>query len=384
MKILHISTEDTRPGAARATYRLNSGLNKLGISSEVLVQNKRSDDGTVHLVQHGGAGRIMAETRKLLGKARLFRYPKCQKTSFSTQWLPNGKLFQIIETLNPNLINLHWVCDNFLQIESLPKLQRPLVWTLRDMWPFTGGCHYDQGCKRYTESCGMCPQLVSNHYSDLSASVLKRKLTSWQTLDLTLVALSSWIGNCAASSALFKDRRVEVIPNGLDTDLYKPADRQVAREILNLPGDKKLVLFGAVQATSSKRKGFDLLKAALKDLSETVWKEKIELVVFGSSKPEHSEDFGFKTYYLGHLYDDFSLVMAYSAANVLVAPSVQENLPNTVLEATACGIPSVAFNIGGMPDLIDHEKNGYLAKPFEIRDLAQGIAWILEEEERYS
>ena len=382
MRVLHISTEDTRPGAARAAYRLNQGLNQIGIDSNILVQSKRSDSITVHTPHQGGMGRIIVESRKLLDKTLLTRYPKRLITPFSPQWVPNVNILQRIELLKPDLINLHWVCDGFLQIESLPKLQKPLIWTLRDMWPFTGGCHYDQGCGRYTVARGMCPQLSSNSNSDLSKRILKRKLRAWRDLDLTVVALSSWIGECAASSSLFKGHRIEIIPNGLDTELYRPIDQRVAREILKLPNDKQLVLFGAVQATSTKRKGFHLLQAALRHLSQSTWKEKLDLVVFGASKPEYTEDFGFETHYLGKLNDDLSLVLAYSAANVLIAPSVQENLANTVLEAIACGTPGVAFEIGGMPDLIDHQKNGYLAKPFEIADLAQGIIWVLRHKER--
>lgn len=383
MKILHLSTEDTRPGAARAAYRLNKGLNKIGIESTMLVQNKRSDDKTVQGLYKGGPGRITVDSRKLLDKARLLHYSERENTPFSPQWVANKKLFSKVASIEPDIINIHWICDGFVQIESLAKFKRPLVWTLRDMWPFTGGCHYDQECNRYTEACGACPQLGSNRKADLSRLILKRKMKAWQSVDLTVVALSSWIGECAARSSVFKNNRIEVISNGLDTDLYRPIDTTVARKILNLPVDKKLIVFGAVQATSAKRKGFHLLQAALSSLSESTWKDKLELVIFGASEPSQDESFGFNAHYLGHLNDEMSLSLAYSAADVLVAPSIQENLPNTVLEALACGTPSIAFNIGGMPDLIVHQENGYLVKPFDIRDLAQGIVWTIENEERY-
>jgi glycosyltransferase involved in cell wall biosynthesis len=174
-----------------------------------------------------------------------------------------------------------------------------------------------------------------------------------------------------------------VIPNGLDTERYKPVNRNTARELLNLPQDRQLVLFGAINATSAHRKGFHLLQPALQSLCKSSWHDKIELVVFGSSQPVAHTDFGFETHYLGKLSDDISMALVYAAADVFLAPSIQDNLPNTVMEALACGTPCVAFKIGGMPEMIEHHKNGYLAQPFEVEDLAQGIAWVLENEERH-
>jgi glycosyltransferase involved in cell wall biosynthesis len=165
--------------------------------------------------------------------------------------------------------------------------------------------------------------------------------------------------------------------------VYKPTNKGVARELLGLPHDKQLILFGSLRTTSDRRKGFHLLQSALQDLSKTDWKDRLELVVFGYSQPENPPDLGFKIHYLGTLNDDLSLTLSYSAADVFVAPSMEDNLPNTVMESMACGTPSVAFKIGGMPDMIEHKKNGYLAQPYEVKDLAQGIVWVLENEERY-
>jgi glycosyltransferase involved in cell wall biosynthesis len=251
------------------------------------------------------------------------------------------------------------------------------------MWAFTGGCHYSQDCDRYTASCGACPQLYSSENWDLSRWVWQRKAKSWKDLDLTIVALSSWLSNCASSSSLFRDRRIEVIPNGLDIRKYRPINRHVARELLNLPQDKHLVLFGSIWATNVKRKGFHLLQPALQDLNQSGWQDKLELVIFGASQPNNPPDFGFKVHYLGTLSDDLLLALIYSAADVFVLPSTEENLANTVMESIACGTPCVAFNIGGMPDMVEHLKNGYLAQPYKIEDLAKGIAWVIENEERH-
>ena len=251
------------------------------------------------------------------------------------------------------------------------------------MWPFTGCCHYDQGCGRYTGSCGDCPQLHSRRDKDLSRWIWRRKAKSWQNTDLTIVALSQWLAGCARKSSLFKDLRIEVIPNSLDITRFKPIDKRMSREILNLPQDKKLILFGAMGATRDLRKGFDLLQTTLQSLAQTDWKDKARLVIFGASKPERHVDLGIPAYYLGTLKDDISLSMVYSAADVFVAPSRQDNLPNIVMESIACGTPCAAFDIGGIPDMIDHQENGYLAEPFETDDLLCGITWILENRERH-
>jgi glycosyltransferase involved in cell wall biosynthesis len=270
-----------------------------------------------------------------------------------------------------------------MQIETLAKLSRPLVFTLHDMWSFTGGCHYTGNCDRYTVSCGACPQLHSSNYCDLSRWIWQRKAKTWRNLNLTIVAISSWIAKCASSSSLFKDLRIEIIPNGLNTETYKPLDKKSVRKLLNLPQDKQLVLFGALNATSEKRKGFHLLQSALQNLSHSEWGEILEVVVFGSSQPDTPIDLGLKARYLGHLNDDFSLAAVYSAADVMVVPSLQEAFGQTASESLACGTPVVAFSGTGLVDIIEHQWNGYLARPFEVEDLAQGIAWVLKDQQRY-
>ncbi len=251
------------------------------------------------------------------------------------------------------------------------------------MSAFTGGCYYSQECNGYTKSCDNCPILGHNKSWDLSRWVWQRKAKAWQNLKLTVLTLSKWLADSAKSSSLFKNSDIRVIPNALDTGTYKPCDRQTARNILNLPQDRQLILFGALSSTSNKRKGFPLLMQALKQLSNYEKSQNWELIVFGASQPKEKQDIDFKTRYLGTLSDEISLALIYAAADVFVAPSVQDNLPNAVMEALACGTPCVAFKIGGMPDLIEHKQNGYLAHPFATEDLAQGIAWVLESRQRW-
>ena len=381
MKILHISTKDLEGGAARAAYRLNQGLQQINLDSHMLVQTKVSEDSTI-VAPQTLREKSLAMVGGILDTLPPRFYRRDTQISFSTQWLPDVISAQVTR-LEPDLINLHWIHNSHLRIETLGKLGRPIIWTLHDMWPFTGGCHYDQNCGRYVESCGACPLLKSNKNYDLSRWIWQRKSQAWKNLDLTIVTPSEWLAKCASSSSLFRNSRVEVIPNGLDLRTYKPIDRQVVRSLLNLPQDKHLVLFGAIKATSDRRKGFHLLNPALQRLCQSGWQDKIELIVVGASQPDNQVDLGFKTHYLGKLSDDISLAQVYAAADIFVAPSLQDNLPNTVVEAIACGTPCAAFKIGGMAEIIEHQQNGYLAQPFESQDLARGIAWILENEERH-
>ncbi len=375
IKPLLLSTADIEGGAARAAYRLHQGLQCLEVPSQMLVQTKYSDDGAVFAPQQKLL-KGFAKLRPALDSLPLQFYPNRDRTPYSLQWFPTGISSQAAEC--PDLINLHWVCAGYLQVEAIAKLKKPLVWTLHDMWPFTGGCHYSQACDGYLKSCGACPQLGSDQNWDLSRWVWQRKAKAWKNLNLTIITPSVWLAKCATASSLFQDLRVEVIPNGLDTKRYKPVSRQVARDLLNLDPEKQLVLFGAMEATSDPRKGFHLLQPALQKLSNSRWQDRIELVVFGSSRPRNLSELGFQSHYLGKLSDDPALALVYAAADVFVAPAMQENLPNTVMEALACGTPCVAFNIGGIPDMIEHQHNGYLVQPYNVEDLAKGIAWVLE------
>ena len=381
MKISILSTSDKRGGAYAAAYRLHQGLNRIGLNSTMLVQLKESDDynviGSSNKIEKGLS--IIKPTLDIL-PSQIFS--RKVKTLYSIQWLPNNIKKKLMD-ISPDIINLHWVCGGFVPIESLNKFNQPIVWTLHDMWGFTGGCHYSGDCKGYLKSCGACPQLGSNHQWDLSRWTWKRKISAWKNLDLTIVTPSQWLADCARHSSLFHDLPIEVIPNGLNMKLYKPIDKQLARDLLNLPQDKQLILFGATSSTSDHRKGFHFLLPALEKLGQLPKSGNIELVIFGASEQKNSPNLNFKVNYLGNLNDDMSVVMAYSASDVFVAPSVEDNLPNTVMESISCGTPTVAFKIGGIPEMIEHQQNGYLAKPFDVNDLANGIHWVLDCKDRY-
>lgn len=378
MNPLIISTSDIDGGAARAAYRLHQSLQDNGTNSQMLVRAKFGVGKAVTAYKP-----TLAKLGPSLDQLPLQLYRNRKRGMYSLQWFPDAIAAKVAK-IAPDIINLHWFCNGYLQIETLAKFNKPLVWTLHDMWAFTGGCHYSEDCDRYTNSCGACPQLKSDRNWDLSRWVWQRKLKAWQNLNLTIVSPSTWLAERAKSSALFKDLRVEVIPHGLDTENYQPIERQVARKLLHLPQDKQLILFGASSgAMNDLRKGFHLLYPALQNLSISGWQERVELVIFGASPPENPIDLGFNIRYLGRLHDDITLALAYSAADVTVVPSMQEAYGQTASESIACGTPVVAFNATGLKDIVTHQQDGYLAKPFDVDDLERGIAWVLEERDRH-
>ncbi|MEW5855830.1 MAG: glycosyltransferase family 4 protein [Cyanobacteriota bacterium] len=382
MKILHLSESDGG-GAGRATLRLHQGLQRLGIDSQILVQFKYSDERTI-VSPETTLGKFSAKLKLLehLDALPLKFYRQRQAGDFSLQWLPDRMASKVAQ-IAPDVVNLHWVCHGYLAVETIAKLNQPVVWFLSDMWPFTGGCHYSQECDRYQNSCGACPQLGSQKNGDLSRWVWQRKAKAWKDLNFSIVTPSTWLAKCVSSSSLFKERQIEVIHPGMDLTQYKPIERQFAREVLNWPQDKQIVLFGALYPNSDRRKGFHLLQPALQSLSKAGWQEKIELRVFGASEPENSIDIGLKTSYIGRLQDDTALAIMYAAADVTVVPSIQESFGQTASESLACGTPVVAFNATGLQDIVDHQQNGYLAQPYQIEDLARGIVWVLENKERH-
>jgi glycosyltransferase involved in cell wall biosynthesis len=377
MKVLMLNTFDEWGGAARAAFRLNQGIRDLGIDSRLLVQFKDGDDEEV-LAPRYPLARITNGIRSHLDTLPVRWYPKRPVYNFTPAFVP-GSIVGRVAGLAPDILHLHWLAAGFCRLETLREFGRPLVWTLHDSWAFTGGCHVPGNCLKYRQNCGACPVLGSDRERDLSRWTWRRKQRAWQRLNLTVVAPSRWLADCARSSELFREVRVEVIPNGLDLGLFQPLEKRKAREELKLPSDKKLILFGAMGSTSDPNKGFHLLLPALQELANEGWGKKVELVVFGAEEPAAPPPFGMKTRYLGKLRDSASLVRAYSAADVFVVPSLQENLPNTIMEAMACGTPCVGFDQGGMTDLVEHGRTGYLARPYEVNDLAQGVGRLLED-----
>jgi len=371
VKILIVNASDILGGAARAAYRLHKSLLSGGVDSRMLVQSKSSDDFTV-LGPDSKLQKVLGGVRPTLDNIPTRFYKKKTKTLFSPSWLPFGGVVNKINKINPDIVHLHWVCGGMMKIEHIAKIKAPIVWSLHDMWAFTNGYHYD-------ETYDLCKNGCQSELNFLLGNrVFKRKQKTYAKKDdMTIVGLSNWLNECSKNSELLKDKKHINLPNPINTNVFKPFDKKKARELWDLPYDKKLILFGAMDAASDPRKGFKELSGALHELENN----NIELIVFGSDEPVKPLNFGFKIHYLGVLSDDVSLVSLFSAADVMVVPSIQENLSNAIMESLSCSTPVVGFDVGGNSDMIDHKGNGYLAKPFDVVDLKRGIEWVLSNAE---
>jgi glycosyltransferase involved in cell wall biosynthesis len=379
-RVLLVNYSDGASGAGRAAHRLLRGLRGHGLNAHMLAVEAVSGDAAVRGLERRSQ-RLVQTIREPLDRLPLHLLRPGRAPVFSPAWVPDG-LARRIAGLSPDLVHLHWIGGGMARIESLSRLDRPLVWTMHDMWPFTGGCHYDGGCGRHADACGRCPVLGSGRAWDLSRWVLNRKKRAWRGLPLTLVAPSRWLAERAKASRLFRDHPVRVIPNGLDLDLFQPIDRALARRLLGLPQDRLHVLFGAADPGGEVRKGFGLLRSALLSLAERGWRDRVDLLVAGPGPAGRGAELGLRARFLGRLQDEISMAVALAAADVVVVPSSQDNLPNMAVEALACGRPCVGFAVGGLPDIVDDGRNGRLAAPLDPEDLAAAIAWVLDDDGR--
>ena len=377
MKILHVASRDIQGGAAKASFRMHNGLKEENIESLLLVQSKLLYQDEIITIG-SPIEKLKTKLRVKLDPVPVKKYKKRTQTLFSPAWVFSNKYIRLLNELNADIVHLHWINDGMIRIEDLKKIKAPIVWTLNDMWPLTGGCHYDEYCGLYKHACGTCRVLGSTTENDLSRKVFKRKLKTYKSIkNLTVVGVSKWLADCARESTLLKDRKILHIPNPVNTKDFSPFDQSKARELFNLPLDKKLILFGAIYATSDPRKGFQELKKALTYLKGN----NHELVVFGGGEPDLTEVANTKIHYLGYIHDEITLRALYSAVDVMIVPSLQEAFGLSISESMACGTPVISFDATGPKFLIDHKINGYLARAFDPSDLADGINWVVEQNE---
>jgi glycosyltransferase involved in cell wall biosynthesis len=374
MKVLLINTYASKGGAAKATARLFSGLKALGTDVSMLAQNRESDDPEV--IQSGGRiASCFNPLRPYIDFAISLPFVR-KRLLFSTSMIPDG-VVKTINQINPDIVHLNWIAGGMLRIESLARISKPVVWTLHDLWPFTGGCHNPLSCTRYREACGKCPLLHSSRENDLSRKVFERKRETYgQMKNLHIVTPSRWLADCVKSGPLLGDRPVTVIPNGLDTELFKPSENSEARRQFGMPDGRKTILFGGIRGVEYPLKGFHLLLDALQKTSRT----DLDLVVFGSSGFHPKKILPLPTRFLGHIAEEKELALLYSAADAVAVPSYQEVFGQTASEALSCGIPVVAFRSTGLIDIVDHQLNGYLATPFDTADFAMGINQLTGDE----
>ena len=371
-RVLHLVAGRLDGGAARGAYWLHQALSDLGVDSGILT-NARDDlgDDSVVSVNRTLYSRLGFGLRRELSRLPMKRYRIELPVAFSTG-LDGIDVSRHPACEAADIVHLHWI-NGLVSIRSLKKVTKPLVWTLRDMWPFTGGCHHALDCDRYTDVCGRCPQLGSTRERDLTSFVLRHKQASIPKT-VRVVGISRWISERASESSLFRDCDVRTISNNVDTDVFAPIEKPVARQALGLDDSRRLVLVGA-QDVKSIYKGFDLFLDALSALRG----DDLRIVVFGKSGEAVPESFGFPVTSLGLLSDPISLRLAYSAADVFVAPSRAESFGKTLAEALSCATPVVCFDATGPKDIVEHKACGYKAAPFDPEDLARGIRWVLEQ-----
>lgn len=379
MKILHITTSVAFQSAA---YRIHKGIAKQNIGSMMLVTAPSVEDKDV-ICNHSLTGKFKSRLLSFI-ESRFTQLFLLNKNNPFSAGIASNLNQQLILELDPDIIHLHWVCGACMSTKDLVFLSRfSIVWTLHDSWAFTGGCHIPYSCVKYESNCFSCEQLKENSVFDLSNFIWHRKKKCYKNMQMQVIAPSQWLARCAKNSFLFKKKPVTVISNGIDTSLYKPLNKVEAKKILGINKEHKVILFGAMNSTTDANKGFQFLIKAIKKLSQNIKPDStLEIVIFGANEPMEPLDFGFKTTYVGRIHDDISLVVLYSAADVMIVPSKSENFPNTVLEAMACGTPVVGFNVGGIPEMIDHKINGYVAQAYKADDLKEGITYVLEDSTR--
>jgi glycosyltransferase involved in cell wall biosynthesis len=378
MKIVAVNYSDINGGAARAAYRIHHALRNCGVDSRMLVDHAVAGDWTVTGPKNKSAKALLKIRGPLAGM--LTKSLKTANPIIHSPAVIPSRLSEKFNVSDADVVHLHWINGEMMSIADIGNIRKPVVWTLHDMWAFCGAEHYTEDYRwreRYTSVNR--PGYESGF--DLNRWVWNRKIKHWQR-PMHIVTPSHWLGDCAKQSVIMRDWPIDVIPNVIDTDVWHPEERALARRLLQLPPDVPLLLFGAMGGAQDPRKGFDLMQAALNHLRGQL--PGLELVVYGQLAPRTTADMGFPVHYTGHLHDDVSLRLLYSAADVMVIPSRQDNLPNTGVEAHACGLPVVAFDTGGLPDIVEHRCTGYLAKAFDTADLAQGLSWVLSDSDRNS
>lgn len=380
-----LCVSDTNGGAARTAYRIHKSVNGNEIDSKMLVMYKGTSDTDVLCVNDFYNKSFLSDVsrfikRKIgnkLQKARWNKYPEKEKLFMSD--LRAAPINGALQKVEFDVLHLHYVNLDFLDLRELLGINKPIVWTLHDCWPFSGICHYFYSCDKYKTECGDCPLLHSGTKKDLSNTIWKKKKAIYSKLDLHIVSPSKWLADESRKSSLMGSFPVHTIPNPIDTDIYSPGSQFEARMLLNLNVSKTYILFCAINAVEDKNKGYAHLLDALLRLKTITDISQFELLIVGSNKPQHELCGCMPVQYLGIIESEPLMVSIYRAANVTVSPSFSENFSNTILESHACGTPVIAFNIGGNADIIEHKKTGYLAQAFSPDDFADGISWCVAE-----
>jgi glycosyltransferase involved in cell wall biosynthesis len=383
MKITLINTADAGGGAPAACLRLLKALVSQKADAQLLVQYKKTGDSHVKGLVTDFVSRIKAQINFLMERIPFIAFQEKDKSvrfAFSTA---NAGTSIVNEpwVKEADILHLHWTNSGFLSINDLAELVKtgkPIVWTLHDMWTFTGGCHYSGTCDHFMNECGNCPFLRQPDENDISHTGWLRKAALYANLpNITFVTCSQWLAGVAKQSSLIKNFRIESIPNPIDINVFSPKDISAARKKRNIDRAAKVILFGAANI-NDMRKGITYLVEALHILkADYPHTDNIEVVVFGKNKHFDVSSLPFKVHELSIITSANELADIYSMADLFVTPSLEDNLPNTIMESLACGTPVVAFNTGGIPEMVDHLQNGYLAEFKSGADMAKGLYEIL-------
>lgn len=387
MRVLIVNTSERIGGAAIAAGRLVEALKNNGIKAKMLVREKQTDRlSVIELKRNWWRVWQFIWERILIWKENRFK----KHNLFAVDIANTGTDITVLpEFQAADIIHLHWINQGMLSLNDIRKILqsgKPVVWTMHDMWPCTGICHHARECDKFHQECHHCPYIYKGGgKKDLSNQVFKKKKEVYQSAPVTFVTCSRWLKERAGQSALLKGHTIVDIPNPISTGLFKPQNALAARNKMELPTDKKLILFGSVKVTD-KRKGIDYFIESCKLLAEKYpeMKEELGVVVYGKNSECLKPLIPFQVYALNYISNEKDLVNIYNAVDLYVTPSLEENLPTTIMEAMACGVPCVGFNVGGIPEMIDHLHNGYVAEYKSAEDLANGIIWTLSESEYQS
>ena len=372
VRVLIVSTSERTGGAALAANHLMEALNRNGVQAQMLVGTRQTNDPHVTALPchwlhrwHFLWERLCIFCHLRFRKQNLFQIDIANAGTDITRL----KAFQ-----EADVIHLHWVNQGMLSLRSIRRILqsgKPVVWTM----------HYARGCERYFQKCARCPLLLGEgSANDLSAKVWRRKQRMLQAGHITFVACSKWLAGEARKSALLQAHTITNIPNPIDTTLFKPVDKREARQRAGLPLDGRIILFVS-QRVTDERKGIRYLVEAVKKLADKHpdWKTDTRIAILGGQAEEVAAQLALPALPLGYVSNPTTIVDIYNAADVFVTPSLEDNLPNTIMEAMACGVPCVGFRVGGIPEMIDHLHTGYVAKFMDSADLARGIGWVLDE-----
>ena len=377
MKIAMVNHSDINGGAARAAWRIHHALCQSSVNSHMYVNRALAGDWTV-AGPNSKIEKIFGILRSPLG-GMITRVLKTGNPILHSPAILPSSWPKRLNMSDSNIVHLHWVNGEMMSVADIGRITKPVVWTLHDMWAFCGAEHYTEDY-RWQDGYKTNSRPKYESGFDLNRWTWQRKLKAWKK-PMHIVTPSRWLAECARKSVLMRDWSISVIPNALDVDSWQPVEKKLARQLMNLPTDCPLLAFGAMGGGQDPRKGMDLLLAALDHLRGEF--QDLQLLIFGERAPRELPNLGFPIHYTGHLHDDLSLRILYSAADAMMIPSRQDNLPNTGVEALACGTPVIAFDTCGLPDIVTHQETGWLAKAFDTEDLARGIQWVLGDAARH-